>query len=119
MVRRYWDEVWGAADLAVVDEVFADPYMRHNRNGTERVGRQRLKADLTRYLSSFGSFPDVRIDALFAVDGHVFSRATITGFDPDTGDGRVVTFMHEARVEGGLIVEAWSLTAPDIDWQKR
>ncbi len=119
MVRRYWEDLWGGSDLSVVDELFAEPYVRHNRNGTERLTRAQLKADFRRYWESLGNVQQVRIDDLVGAADLVWSRVTIRGRDRESGDPRVVTFLHQARVADGRLVETWSLTAPDVDWQGR
>ena len=117
IVRRYWHDLWGGADLSLVDELFSEPYVRHNRNGTERLTRASLKADFRRYWSSLGDAREVRIDNLaVAGDGHVWSRVNIRGRDRETDALRVVTFLHEARIADGRIVETWTLTAAEVDW---
>jgi hypothetical protein len=118
VVRRYWRDLWGGTDLALVDEIFGETYVRHNRNGTERLTRAKLKADFRRYWASFGNAAAVRVDHV-SVDrsGHVWSRVNISGRDGDSGEVRVVTFLHESRLADGLIVETWTLTAPDVDWR--
>jgi hypothetical protein len=120
VVRRYWNDLWGGADPALVDELFDDPYVRHNRNGTQRLKRAELKADFRRYWASFGNAPEVRIDRLdVGSNGHVWSRVNIRGRNRDTDAPVGVMFLHEARVDGGLIVETWTLTAAEVDWAKK
>lgn len=119
MVRRYWEDLWGGSDLSVVDELFSEPYVRHNRNGTQRLTRAQLKSDFRRYWESLGNVQMVRIDDLAGAADRVWSRATIRGRDGESGDPRVVTFLHQARVAEGRLVETWSLTAPDVDWRSR
>jgi len=119
VVRRYWDELWGGADLAIVDELFAEPYTRHNRNGTEVLSRARLKDDFGRYWRSLGTAVEVRIDDLVESGDRVWTRVTIWGTDRESGDRRAVTFMQEARVADGRLAESWSLTAPDVDWRPK
>lgn len=118
VVRRYWDEMWGGADLSIIDELFTDPYVRHNRNGTSTISRTQLREDFKNYWASFGNAAQVAIDDLIAEGGRVFSRVTIRGLDGESGDARVVTFLQEARVVDGRMAESWSLTAPDVDWSR-
>lgn len=115
-MRRYWEHLWAETDVSLVDELFAEPYVRHNRNGSECVPLAQLKDTFVRYWASFGAAPEVRIDDL-AVNGNcVWSRVTVRGWDMESGEARVVTFFHEARLVDRRIVETWSLAAPEVDW---
>lgn len=116
VVRRYWEGVWGGGELDLVDELFADPYVRHNRNGTEVLTRARIKQDLVQYWRSLRN-AEVTVDDLVAAGDRVWSRVTVRGVGEDS-DRHVVTFLQQARIVDGRYAESWSLAAPDVDWSR-
>jgi steroid delta-isomerase-like uncharacterized protein len=115
LVRRFYDEVWGAGNLEVADEVFADDYVRHDLRPTAPApgpeGQKRIAADFR------AAFPDLRFDVeLLLADGDfVISRWTASGTHLGTwGEleptGRRVSFsgVNIFRFEGGQVAEIWN-----------
>lgn len=118
VVRRYWEQLWGGSDVGLVAEVFSEPYVRHNREGTSRLTHADLRDVLTRYWSAIGGSPRVTIDDLAVSGDRVWSRVTVRGNDAGTGEPMVITFLQQVRVADGRVAESWSLTAPDVDWTR-
>ena len=114
LVRRWWD-VWGAADLSVVEEICADPYVRHTSMGTERLS-------LVDYKKKLVQTQRVLRDAVTTVDDQVvhgdkvWSRATSRGVNLEAVDGNVLTWMTIHRIEAGKIAEVWVASLPGVDW---
>ena len=107
-VRRLWEEVWNANDLAVADEIFAPDYAVHEKGFVPIVR---------------AAFPDLHhtIEAMVAEGDLVVSRvrwrATHRGEFlgiPGTGKAVAVQLLWMHRLEGGRIVEGreWGT----IDW---
>ena len=125
LVRRVLEEVWGAGDLAALDELVADDYVLDLPAGvvvsapwlTPPPGRSALETAVQQLREDF---PDLRItlDDLAADGDTVAVRMTWSGTQaddlellgaPNTGrrtEWAVVTFY---RIACGQIVEAWVL----------
>ncbi|WP_116999777.1 ester cyclase [Desertimonas flava] len=113
--QAWWDEVWRDGDLDAVDRLFTDPLTRHTGSGSETVGRSAYKARLAeaqRVLSRANTTIDDRV-----VDGDtVWTRATSSGINRETGERSVMTWLLVQRVDGGRIAEQWVSTFPGVDW---
>jgi predicted ester cyclase len=108
-VRRFYDEVITQKNLAVLDELMANPYVSHDLPSE----REALK----RFISGFHSaFPDGRIiiEQLIAEGDTVALRATFHGTQtgkfqdiPPTGKAVAVPAQDMYRLIGGKMVEHW------------
>jgi hypothetical protein len=116
VVGRYWDGIWSRRDLSVIDEVIAEPYVRHTSAGTRSLTHEQLKREVTdawRLLHD----PETTIDDQVATEDRVWTRATTTGINLDTGTPSVLTWLVVHRLSGSRIVESWSATLPGVDWR--
>ena len=113
--QRWWDEIWRDGDLGAVDALFTDPLTRHTGSGSERVSRKAYRgrlAEAQRILSRVQTTIDDRV-----VDGAtVWTRATSTGINRETGERSLVTWLLVQRVTDGRIAEQWVATFPGVDW---
>jgi ketosteroid isomerase-like protein len=117
IVRHYWDGLWNRRDLGVIDELIAEPYVRHSSAGTRSLSR----ADFKREVSASWQLlhdPATTVDDQVAAGDRVWTRATTTGVNLDTGETSVVTWLVVHRVAEGRIVESWSATIPGVDWRR-
>jgi predicted ester cyclase len=79
LVRRFYEEAWGEGRLAVIDEVFAENYRRHDLRPTQPApgpeGMKRITADFR------AAFPDLRfeVEIVIAEDEFVAARWTASG----------------------------------------
>lgn len=112
--RRFYEEVAGAGDLAVVDEIYAPDYLDHDMSKPEEtvVGRDALKADVARWRDAF--------DITFTLDRQIAEGDTVVtlwtfrglhhgefrGIAP-TGRECTMTGTTVARFQDGLIQECW------------
>jgi predicted SnoaL-like aldol condensation-catalyzing enzyme len=117
LVQRYWDEVWAQGRLDVIDELFTEPYIRHNRNGNESITLAQLKKSMVQYFRTLRD-PKPVIEDLAVVDDRVWVRLSITGFDTETERTMNVSWLQVFRVADGKLAEAWTLTAPAVDWRQ-
>jgi hypothetical protein len=115
LTDRWWDEVWAAGDLDVLDEVLTDPFTRNISSGTIVSSRDDYKR-LLRSLLRTHHRPEVSIDNR-SIDGdHVWTRATTRGVNLETGGGSVISWLLVQRIESGRIAEHWVLATRDVDW---
>lgn len=115
VVERWQERGWGDGDLNAVDELVAERFVRHDRSGTSTRTRAELKDDLRQYQRGLHK-PTVTVHDRVVSGDRVWSRVTMRGCNLDTGDERTLDVMQIHRVEDGLIVEAWTLTASDSNW---
>ncbi|TFV64270.1 hypothetical protein E4P41_01570 [Geodermatophilus sp. DF01-2] len=115
-VTRYWDELWTRRDLDVIDELFAEEYVRHSSAGTKVFRRDELKKEVRaawRLLHDAATTVDDQV-----VDGdRVWTRATTAGVNLDTGAPSLLTWLVVHRLENGRLVESWNATLPGVDWR--
>lgn len=115
VVEQWQDRSWGDCDLSAVDELVADPFVRHGPTGTAIRTHAELKHDLHQYQRALGT-PTITVHGRVADGERVWSHVTLRGASIDTGDLRTVERLQIHRVVDGLIVEVWSLYATDVDW---
>lgn len=117
LVRRLWDAVWRDGDVAALDDLIADRYIRHNASGTEHLTRQELKEAFVQYQRVLHA-PVTTVDASARSGDVMFVRATSRGVNIETGQQQVVTWMASYRFEGDRMAEGWIATIPDVDWER-
>src|SRR5262249_39995540 len=119
IARRYWDEVWSAGNVAIVDELFAPDSVAHPLGGTASHGAEARQHGTTRWRTAV---PDFRgtIDDIFAEGDKVVVRWTVHGTHrgnlefgslgltvPPTGKPISFTGMDIYHFRSGKIVELW------------
>jgi len=116
-----WFEIWRANDLGIVDEIFADPVIRHTGRGTERLSRKDYKGRLVQVQRVLRGARTTIDDQVVAGD-RVWTRATSRGVNletPDSEPATVMTWMMIHRIADERIAESWTTTLAGIDWQGR
>jgi steroid delta-isomerase-like uncharacterized protein len=112
--RRFFTEVWGKGDLAVIDELTGPAFVDHNAPPGLPPGVEGLKQFVVAYRAAF---PDmqVSIDDLIAEGDKVVIRLTARGTNtgplfgmPTTGKAAVVTGITIERKVNGKTVEGWN-----------
>jgi steroid delta-isomerase-like uncharacterized protein len=115
LVRRFYDEAWDQGKLDVIDEVFAENYVRHDLRSTEALpgpeGMKRITADFR------AAFPDLRfeVEIMVAEDEFVAARWTASGthlgaWGVVEPTGRIATFsgVNIFRFRDGKVAEIWN-----------
>ena len=115
VVARWQQRAWCECDLDAVDELVAEPFVRHGPQGTATRTHAELKHDLRQYQRALGK-PTLTVHGRVADGDRVFSQVTLRGANFDTGELRTVERLQVHRVVDGRIVEVWSLYALDVDW---
>ena len=116
-VRGYWERVWLERDLDALEDLVADPIVRHTAEGTETLTRRELRRRLA------GAFEAVRasevsIDAITAEGTTVWLRLTLRGVSLATAAPMSLAWLAQYRIEGGRIAELWALHQPGADWSR-
>lgn len=114
---RWWDEVWGAGDLDVLDDILTDPFTRHTADGTFTAPRAEYKQLLRGTQNTLRGVKTTIDDRQFGHD-RIWTRATSRGVNLQTGDPVVISWLLVQRVEGGRFAEHWLLTARGVDWTR-
>ena len=115
LIRRLYDEAWARGELDVIDEVFADDYVRHDSRAMSPApgpaGQRQITAGFR------AAFPDLRfdVDLLVADEDLVVARWTASGtqtgaLGPVEASGRHASFsgVNIFRFEGVKVAEVWN-----------
>jgi hypothetical protein len=113
---RYWQELWNGHDLSVIDDVFAEQYVRHSSAGTRRLRRDDLRREVREAWRLLYDSTTTVDDQVIAGD-RVWTRATTAGVNLDTGEPSLLTWLVVHRAKNGRFVESWSATLPGVDWR--
>ncbi|MGY2079552.1 ester cyclase [Modestobacter sp. SYSU DS0657] len=116
IVQRYWDGLWNRRDLTVIDELIAEPYVRHSSAGTRSLTRAQFKREVRESWQLLHD-PATTVDDQVTAEDRIWTRATTTGLNLETGQTSVVTWLVVHRVADGQIAESWSATLPGVDWR--
>ena len=114
---RWWTDVWRDGNVDALDELLADPFVRHTATGTETLSRAAYKARLCEFQRAL-SRAETRIDDRVVAGDRVWTRATSKGVNRETGDLAVVTWLLVQRISDGRIAEHWVSTIGGIDWAR-
>jgi hypothetical protein len=116
IVGRYWNGLWARRDLGVIDELIAEPYVRHSSAGTRSLTRAELAREVTEAWRLLHD-PVTTIDDQVVSGDRVWTRATTQGVNLDTGATSVLTWLVVHRLADGRLTESWSATLPGVDWR--
>ena len=117
IVEALWHRIWIESDLDALDELVADPYIRHTHDGT-------LRQTPAEYADVIGGAIDVirgtrvQIDRLDAVGDTVWARMTLHAVNISVGNEVTITWLCQYRIEGERIAESWVLHESGLDWSK-
>jgi hypothetical protein len=115
VLHRWWDEVWGRGDLDVIDEVLANPYVRHDHSGTRLFTPARYKQEMVQYLRVIQR-AQTTVDDMAIVEDKAWARLTSRGVSVDVGEMVTITWLQVHRVQEGRLAESWILYRPNLDW---
>jgi ketosteroid isomerase-like protein len=116
-VDRYWHRVWNDGDLDAVDEVFADPYVRHSPNGNVIRDHEQIRSDVAQYRRALRDV-QVSVDDRATSGDMVWNRLTLRAVNVETAQAVVFSWLYVARVADGRIAESWQLNAANVDWTR-
>ncbi len=110
-----WWDVWRDGNLELLDEIVADPFVRHTAHENAVRTRAQAKEDMARYRTSH-ELATIRIDAQRVTDDEVWQRVTTTGVNLTTEELLTMTWIQVFRIETGRLAEMWLLYAVGMDW---
>ena len=115
LIRRFYEEAWDEGKLDVIDEVFADDYVRHDLRATRAApgpeGQKRITEDFR------AAFPDLRfeVEIMLAEADFVAARWTATrthdgrwGTIEPTGRRATFSGVNIFRFDNGKVAEIWN-----------
>lgn len=116
LVARWWQGIWQTGDLSVVDEICADPYLRHTGVGSERLSKSEHVKRLN-HTREVMRGAVTTIDDQVVVGDKVWTRATSRGVNLTSVEHAVITWIVIHRIEHGKIAETWASTLPGVEWR--
>lgn len=116
IVRRMNDEVWGEANLELVDEYVSADYVEHNTASPEPLRGPDGYKDNVRMLHDAFSDVEVTTEHLFAEGEKVVNHYTITGthdgpfmgLEP-TGIEVRISGISIGQIDAGKVVAGWTV----------
>jgi steroid delta-isomerase-like uncharacterized protein len=116
LTRRFYDEVFGKGDLAVLDELVDDDLVEHE----ELAGIPGGKAGLIEFVKQLrAGIPDLTCDihAMVSEGDEVWAHVTLRGTHqgeflgiPATGKSIAVDTIDRTRVRNDKAIEHWGVT---------
>jgi SnoaL-like domain len=117
LLKSWWDRVWGEGDLAALDDLLTNPYIRHTPAGSEVITPAAYKQKLVQYQRILHKAVTT-VDDEVVVGDKIWTRATSRGLDLETGELAVFTWMTIHRIEGDRLAETWISAMPGVDWER-
>ena len=115
LVRQLWQCIWIDGELEGLDDLIADPYVRHTNDGTSSMSRKAYKDHIADVIKTFKG-NEITFDHLASSGDHVFARLTLTGVNIAAGNTVKITWLAHYRIRDARIAESWSLHENDLDW---
>ena len=114
LVRRFFEEVWGKGNVAVVDELLAPDFVDRDLLSGQGSSREGYKRSITEFRAAF-SFADLTIEYQIAEGDMVVTkfsmrcihRGEFLGVPPSGEEGTYSTIRIQ-RIVGSRITDEWS-----------
>jgi ketosteroid isomerase-like protein len=116
VVERWW-AVWRDGDLDSLDEILAEPFVRHSSRGSVVRTRKQARDDMVQFRETL-ELAEVRFDAMTVGGDQVWCRVTTMGVNLATEEPSTMSWLQNCRVVDGRIEEMWWLYVLDVDWSK-
>ena len=75
LIDRWWHDVWREGQLAVIDEIFSDPFLRHTSLGSRTTTTAEYRALLQEFQRTLHR-PETTVDDRALADDRIWMRAT-------------------------------------------
>jgi steroid delta-isomerase-like uncharacterized protein len=119
LVKRCFEQLWGAGDLAIADQIMSADYVAHAPGARDLKGRDAMKALVSDYRQGF---PGLQISVLnqLGEDDRVVTEFEMSGRHdgkwmgvPASGRPVKLGCCAFSRVADGRIAEQW------LEWERR
>lgn len=127
LVEALWNRIWIDRRPDTLDDLIADPYIRHTREGTETTSPVAYGRVLANALDLLRA-TEVQIDDLVAIDEGtaaagptehiVWARMTLRAVNIQVGEPTTITWMAKFRVADDRVAESWVLHESRLDWTR-
>ena len=117
LVRRFWDDIWGAGKLDEIEAIFTNPYIRHTAGGNDSRTWTQMRHDVVQYRRTLRG-ASVHFDDQAVVGQKVWTRLTASGISIDTQEPVTMSFLQLHRIEDNRLAEVWLLSAPGVNWNR-
>ena len=114
-MTRLWQEIWIDNDFTRLQELVADPYVRHTRDGTVAS----TPAEYARHIESAVRTirgTEVEIHDTATAGDIVFARLNLHGVNLSTGNAVKLTWLAHYRIVDGRVAESWTMHQTGLDW---
>ena len=115
LVARLWDHIWIDGDFDDLDNLVADPYVRHTRDGTTSVSPAVYASHIKAATRTIRGTKVTVVD-IASADDMVFARLHLDALNLDTGNSLRLTWLTQYRIEDGKIAESWTMHQSGLDW---
>ena len=115
-VIQLWRTIWLDRRIDGLDDLLADPYIRHTRDGTASVTTSEYVEHARQSMRTIRG-TDLTVDQFVEMTDRTFVRITLVGVNVTSGDPVMITVVGEYRVNEGRIAESWSMHQPGLDWR--
>jgi predicted SnoaL-like aldol condensation-catalyzing enzyme len=115
LVVRLWNQIWIEGELDDLDQLVADPYIRHTRDGTVTASPAAYAEHLSSVVRMIRG-TEVRVVDMASTDDMVFARLHLDGVNLDNGNTLRLTWLTQYRLADGRIAEAWTMHQSGLDW---
>lgn len=106
LVKRYWDALWLGRNLDALDDILADPMIRHTEAGTSTIALADFKKRLGSALSAVRAC-DLEFGSLRSDGEHVWARIRLDSINLTTELSVSSNYLCEYRIENDRIAEVW------------
>ena len=117
IVEALWRRIWIDGELAALDDLVADPYVRHTREGTVSQSPAEYGEAVSAAIEVVRG-TKVQLDDFAAVGNNVWARMTLRSVNIALGEEVTITWMGQYRIADDRIAESWVLHEAGIDWSR-
>jgi len=114
LVRKFFEEVWSKANVAVVDELLAPDFVDRSLLPGQESSREEYKRSITEFHAAF-SFADLTIEAQIAEGDMVVTKFSMRCIHrgeflgvPPSGEEATYASIRIHRIVGGQVTDEWS-----------
>ena len=117
IVEAIWQRIWIDHELDALDDLLADPYVRHTREGTVTMTPAEYGATVAAAVEVIRG-TRVHVDDIAAAGDTVWARMTLEAVNISLGEPVTITWLGQYRIADDRIAESWVLHESGLDWSR-